>query len=1239
MKLSLLLKCIGVSAIGASLIHSPLAAWTVAVENFNSYEQGTAVKDQDPGGTGFEGPWIETLSNQFWTPMFGGATSTFFGSDVIQDGLGAISGGGRHMRTLSYPQDSGVVYVSTLMILNNSDGSGSSQFQIYGDGPIYDDNDELVQGASQLIGGVRYDNGVIQIIDTSYAHVDDDPSTPDVNESRNLDALIPGNDGLTDDDPPETAYNEYYTLAETYVDLSDRETAVVSSILWVMKYDIDNATMSYYAFLPGDSLTMETDSEPTGASYSILDHPVNSARNLPVGNLAIAAWGEGVVYEHARVGTTFRDAVPLYNALASAPKARSPMTIYGTVDEAWDTINSNPYSLSHAEDQPSGDADASGTWKASWDDSNLYLLFNVTDDDHIPFDNTADPAPDPAVHDEVEFWTDTGFERHAMTGGWPPVYDANDTQWITRLLMDDSGNGFANRWQHGDSQLPDELTDVSNLGDDSLQVAGSIDGNNRTVEVSVSWADLGMAGPPVLGQMVGFETQINDRDASTGTDDDDNPVYESNGKRAWADGGNAAWRMPAAFGVLEFMPPVVPIFDYDFSDLVVDGVIDGTTGSDDDIWAGPFVEAWRTMAGKGAEPQTYLGDLAQSGLGIQSNEMGRLSRTLDSTFDAGVIWTSFVVGNDQGSTQLWLGDTSLFDQNDSSGITAGVRMHNGVLQVIDTSLSRDSLETYVSSPIYPNAPVLVVTAIDYEEQRVSYWLFESGLPIDPENPSFFYEFTPPRGTTLNPFSGIAWAGFFSNSVISNFRVGDDLNQVIPDDGDPYGCALLAHELHQDITVDGSVTEFGWARTQAVVPNNYWMDGGNNVLPADNADFMPSFHTGWFGDNLYIAVVVDDDDVLSDPAGAARDSVEIYLDGDNSDSASLGWPTNYDEVDDYQLVLTLNSDASEGADITGSWFDNPTGNPDGYKGPKGANDGQEFAGMTFSATETSSGYIVEIALDMTVVPGLDTFVNNGLMGYDVAVVDNDDTGEVDADDNPIIEKSHVFYCDDANWNWNGTAHFGTLHVAGPMSPVAAFGGLSEVNIPLEGPAGSGDSSYEIVTNFDDVAYTVEANEDWVTIDFDPGIGAGEMEFSWSENTGLYSRDARIQFAGDNTVAFNRIDLTQVGQAPDALAELFPDATAGTDAGSIEDWMGVVFYDTHPWLGTAEMGWTYHVEGSGWMWSAELQLYVYTTADLYPFFYAYNADSEAGTWHYVTVTEEGSYIYDFIAGDYLDLVIGN
>ena len=1155
---------------GGCLWATQSAAWTIAYDGFASYEEGVLIKDQTGhGGTGFSGDWVETSSNPVWSPPLNMNTTSKSFTGVAHNQFGGVSQGGRHIRTLTEVQTEGVVYASTLM-LNIGGPNGSSQAYIHNETP------DAGQGETGgLIGGVRYHDGFLQYVD-------------------------PGAEG------------------ETFIDFNPEEP-LGTDILWVTKYDIDNGLISHYAYLPGDEI------EEGSASYAVEDLPLIEEKQLPVGTVSIAAWDQAVNYSFVRVGTQFRDVAPVPNSVATAPAVRSPMTIDGVDDGEWENVPSYGYPFAHGEDQPTGEADASGSWKAAWDDDNLYLLFMVTDDEHI--------AGTEGEEDQVEFWTDTNFARN-FSPAWPPAYDAHDAQWITRFLEDGSGEGFADRWQHGSSELPASRTDISELGDDSMVVAGSVDdsGDNiqKTVEVSVAWEDLNM-NAPVFGQKIGFETQINDRDESTGTDENDDPVFDSNGKLAWADGNNLVWRSPATMGVLEFASAADPIAEYAFDDVAVGDPIDGSNSASTDLWAGPWVDVLGNAAAVVTEPSPFLGQFVHGGNGIvPSGEFSVVARSMNTTFDSGVLWASMVLGNGTGTTQFWMGDGSEFEQGSSDGLTAGVRIHNHLVQVIDTTLSASSRENYVPTSVTPNAPVVVVVQLDYENDKVSYWLFESGEPINPANPAAFYEFSVPRVLTMNAFSGIAVAGENSAAAVSHLRVGDDLPQVIPAPENPYNCPVIVNELHEDITVDGAVSEFAWERTTGLPVDIPWMDGGNNVMPEGPSDYTGSFHTGWFGENLYVAVLVEDDEVLEDPDSTV-DSVEIYMDGDNNDSVSDGWPPDYDGVDDYQLVFNLDNSTDEGATITGSWFGNPAGNPEGYRGLKGANDGQDFDGIDWAVSPTESGYILEISMDMTTVPGLDTFLANGLMGFDVAIVDNDSTDQVDEDDNPVFATSHHFYCDDSNWNWEVTAHYGMAHVGSPEPAVVIFDDGSEETVALEGDPEAGDAVMEITTNFTDVAYVIEPGGDWATIDFDPMVGSGEMEFSWSANPGLYARSTTLSVEG--ATGFNEIALSQEGIAPAGMQSLFPEATPGSAPGSADAFLGGVFYGDFPWVFTDPMNWIYAEEDAAWMYAFDISDFVHTSSDLWPLVYVLGNSAEAAGWKYVFYVEGvGSYLYDFQTGSY-------
>ncbi len=123
------------------------------------------------------------------------------------------------------------------------------------------------------------------------------------------------------------------------------------------------------------------------------------------------------------------------------------------------------------------------------------------------------------------------------------------------------------------------------------------------------------------------------------------------------------------------------------------------------------------------------------------------------------------------------------------------------------------------------------------------------------------------------------------------------------------------------------------------------DLGSGEKPTDDADLSVNVHAGLVGENLYIGVIVVDDDISTDSAEAGSengstwldDSVEIFIDGDNSnfpDRDTTG--TNPEVVDTGgQFVITANNAyrhteaGNPPFDPSSGWFAQTQESDDGY----------------------------------------------------------------------------------------------------------------------------------------------------------------------------------------------------------------------------------------------------------------------------------------------------------------------
>ncbi|TPN84649.1 sugar-binding protein [Aquimarina algicola] len=185
-------------------------------------------------------------------------------------------------------------------------------------------------------------------------------------------------------------------------------------------------------------------------------------------------------------------------------------------------------------------------------------------------------------------------------------------------------------------------------------------------------------------------------------------------------------------------------------------------------------------------------------------------------------------------------------------------------------------------------------------------------------------------------------------------------------------------LNMGITIDGSDSD--WSQNSYSLSNKIL----GNVTSDD--DLSAKFKAQWDSEYLYILVDVSDDILKNDSEKPHQDdSVEIYIDGDNSKNSS------YDQ-NDHQLVFEYNNQTV-------------------YHYPKNQ---QNPTGITFAQTTTDSGYMIETKIAWSFI-GIDPSINNKL-GLDIHINDDDNGGDRDRK---------------TSWNakndiaWKDTSVFGSL----------------------------------------------------------------------------------------------------------------------------------------------------------------------------------------------------------------------
>jgi len=290
----------------------------------------------------------------------------------------------------------------------------------------------------------------------------------------------------TDSTPPTTPSN----LSSPF------KTASSVDLDWDASSDADTGLDHYNVYVDGS----KDHQVGAGSTDSSVDH-LSSASAYEFHVTAVDTVGNESSASNTITVTTEDKTV----ADIQLPKASTAPTIDASADDVWSSVSAT--ALETTLDGSPSDSDLSATWKALWDDTNLYYLVDVTDD-------TLTNDSDATINDDaVELYLDpdnSGGGSYDGTNDYQLVYGYNDSSVVAgaNSASDTTGMTFA-------------TTSTS---------------DGWRMEAKIPWSTLGVT--PSTGQVIGTDVHAVDDDDGSGRD----------AKVSWNDPKDQAWQTPRLFG-------------------------------------------------------------------------------------------------------------------------------------------------------------------------------------------------------------------------------------------------------------------------------------------------------------------------------------------------------------------------------------------------------------------------------------------------------------------------------------------------------------------------------------------------------------------------------------------------------------------------------------------------------------------------------------------------------------------
>ncbi|MDA3883823.1 MAG: glycosyl hydrolase family 8 [Bacteroidales bacterium] len=296
--------------------------------------------------------------------------------------------------------------------------------------------------------------------------------------------------------------------AGTYKVIMDSAGVCASEAIVEVEASIPTVNLGPDVFLSG-SLTLDAGVSGTGLQYTWFKDDVEISGETQK-TLAVTDVGLYRVEVSATACAMQSDEI-LIDRAPYISKTSASITIDGTVDNAYGTTFRDITELLSGS---IGEPNLSGSWSGLWDDTHVYIVLQIVDDNL-----SSDSGTEWYNDDGVEVFIDADNSKNSS-------YDAvDDFQW-----------GFV--WNTTTVNAGGNNPGNSTAGIDFVTTSTA---NGYNVEIAIPWSTINLT--PSIGHIMGFDVAINDDDGG-GTRDN---------KIIWNATVDNGWQNPSLFGEVELI--------------------------------------------------------------------------------------------------------------------------------------------------------------------------------------------------------------------------------------------------------------------------------------------------------------------------------------------------------------------------------------------------------------------------------------------------------------------------------------------------------------------------------------------------------------------------------------------------------------------------------------------------------------------------------------------------------------